>query len=442
MKNEHIIPRILEQLNLGHSICTDSRLAAKGDIFLALQGEQFDGNHFAQKAIEAGCQLAIIDDENFRYDDRYLLTCNVLELLHELGRAHRKKFHTPVLGITGSNGKTTTKELTHAVLSSVFSIHATRGNLNNHIGVPLTILSWRPPLDICIVEMGANHVGEIKQLCSIAKPGYGLITNIGKAHLEGFGSVENIARAKSELYEHVRQGAGTLFVNYDSHILHKLSQGAKVVTYGQSDDCHCQGRITSTSPFVHVKFWVNKRFGKAKAGIKGLVESRLTGAYNMENILAAITIGLYFGVAPEKVAAAISAYEPLNHRSQIINTGKNVVLMDAYNANPTSMVAALHNFSEFNVRKKAVMLGDMLELGSYASEEHLKIVEQTERMQLDVRMFVGDAFSAVCQPDNQTQVFKDVEQAKLWIKDNPLDDFHILIKGSRGIQMEKLLTHL
>lgn len=437
-----MVRKLLELVNQGHGVCTDSRMAQPGDIFFALRGDQFNGNEFAFRAIEAGCQLAVIDDDAYCRDERYLLAGNALELLQELGSLHREQFQIPVLGITGSNGKTTTKELTQAVLCTALNTHATRGNLNNHIGVPLTILSWKQPLDMAIVEMGANHMGEIRRLCQIARPGYGLITNIGKAHLEGFGSVENIARAKSELYEHVRQAGGTLFVNQDASMLNALSQGVNKVTYGQSNDSHCQGSLIESTPFVQVRFQVNKAFGMAIRGTQGVVKSKLSGAYNLENILAAITIGLYFGVPVQNISDAIGGYAPLNHRSQIIQTAKNVILMDAYNANPSSMSAALEHFKSHDASTKVVLLGDMLELGEYAREEHRIVRKLTDDMGLTHRIFVGGEFSSVCHEGPDLKVFDHVEKACDWLRKHPLTGCHILIKGSRGIHMEALLEHL
>lgn len=426
----------------GSNICIDSRKAAAGDIFFALRGDNTDGNRFAEKAIEKGCALAVIDDPSYNKGDRYLVVQNALKSLQQLAISYRVTFDIPFLGITGSNGKTTTKELTQAVLSQSFSSSATQGNLNNHIGVPLTLLSIKKTSEIAIIEMGANHVGEIAGLCELARPTHATITNIGKAHLEGFGSVDNIEKAKSELYQFVSGNNGVLFVNHDDERLKKHAGSQNAITYGTGKECHCSGIITNTFPFINVSFMVNKNFGKAAAGIEGEIRSKLTGSYNFGNIMAALTTGLYFGVPASSIIRALEAYEPMNSRSQVINKDSNTILMDAYNANPTSMAAALQNFIKYPGEKKAVLLGDMLELGQDANTEHKAVFQYVSENNLTLKVFVGNVFSEVCESTSDTKVFKNVNEAADWLKNNQIQGYHILIKGSRGIQMEKLLECL
>jgi UDP-N-acetylmuramoyl-tripeptide--D-alanyl-D-alanine ligase len=436
------IPYLHQLISQGAAVCTDSRQPAAGSVFFALRGEQFNGNHFAIQALEAGCRLAVVDDATFAGKENCLLVDDVLSTLKKLGQYHRQQFDIPVLGITGSNGKTTTKELSHAVLSAHMHAMATAGNLNNHFGVPLTLLSLKRPVDIAIVEMGANHIGEIAQLCEIAQPTHGLITNIGKAHLEGFGSQENILAAKSELYQYVNKHKGILFVNGDNEMLSSLSAGANRVMYGSRQDFHCSGEILASIPLLSIRFQVNHSFGKAFRGMEGIIHSGLTGAYNFENIMAAVTAGLFFGVSADTIIDAIEGYKPGNNRSQLIETRHNTIIMDAYNANPTSMTAAIRNFSQFRSGPGAVMLGDMLELGNQAAYEHMQIAGMVADQSFDLNIFVGKNFSEVIEPDNNTYVFADTAQVVDWLKQNPLKGYTILIKGSRGIQMERLLSHL
>jgi UDP-N-acetylmuramoyl-tripeptide--D-alanyl-D-alanine ligase len=362
--------------------------------------------------------------------------------LQQLSLFHREQFILPVIGITGTNGKTTTKELLNALLASTFNTLATKGNLNNHIGVPLTLLELNPTHEIAIIEMGANHVGEIGKLSMLAKPGYGIITNIGKAHLEGFGSVENIIKTKTELYQHVKNTGGIIFVNGENTLLTEKAAGARLIRYGKRTENHCAGRITQEKPFLKIEFLVNQAFGKAKPGMQGIIQTKLVGGYNFENIMAALTIGLYFGVSPIEAITAIETYQPANSRSQLIENGRNVILMDAYNANPTSMAAAISNFVGFGKGPLAAMLGDMLELGETSRQEHKQIVKMLEESNFELRILVGPEFMAVAKPSERCLVFEKVEAAAEWLRLNPLQGYHILIKGSRGIQMEKILESL
>ena len=440
--DDRIISHLLELVDKGHRICTDSRQANEGRIFFALRGDHFDGNQFAEKALQSGCNLAVIDNPKFHMGNNSLLVEDALKTLQRLGQARRRQIDIPVIGITGSNGKTTTKELLQAILSEHFSSAATKGNLNNHIGVPLSLLSFPPESDCAIVEMGANHPGEIAELCEIAMPTHGLITNIGQAHLEGFGSVEAVARAKNELYEYLYKTHGILFVNQDDPRLKQMTRGLEAINYGLDLQNHCSGEVISSFPFLQVRFMVNKDFGKAKQGTYGEVHSMLTGTYNFENIMAGITVGLYFGVEPEKIIRAIREYTPENHRSQIIQTSRNTVLMDAYNANPSSMDAALNNLALFNDRPGAVFLGDMLELGSVANEAHRRVMDRVKQMQIPLQVFVGKHFAATCETEEDALVFTHVSDAVEWLRKNPIRGYNVLVKGSRGIRMERLLEYL
>lgn len=434
----------LHQLALsGAPICTDSRTAISNSIYFALRGDNFNGNDFAAQALSNGCRLAVIDDPTKKTNNNYLLVDDVLTTLQHLARLHRQQFTVPVVGITGSNGKTTTKELIHAVLSSTFYSTATKGNLNNHIGVPRTLLDFREPLNIAIIEMGANHIHEIDKLCKLALPDYGLITNIGKAHLEGFGSFENVVAAKTELYTHIAENKGVLFVNGDDEILLKHSGNTQRILYGKNNSYHCSGTILSAHPYLSISYHVNKAFGKTRQGARGTIHSNLTGSYNFDNILAAVTIGLFFGVADSSIVKAIESYHPSNNRSQLIETSRNKLIMDAYNANPTSMTASISNFLQYKSEgKTAVFLGDMLELGSYALQEHKHIFQIIKSNQFDLSVFVGNIFSQVVEAKDNIHIFPDVETARNWLKNNPLNDYSILVKGSRGIKMETLQAYL
>ncbi len=434
--------QIISLLEKGSNPCVDSRAAEPGDIFFALQGELLDGNRFAKKALEAGCLLAVVDKEDYVKGDKYILVEDVLTFLQQLSHAYRKLLHIPVIAITGSNGKTTTKELMQAILSKAFASAATHGNLNNHIGVPLTLLSLKKPLDVAIIEMGANHREEIAGLCQLAMPSHGLITNIGKAHLEGFGNIDNITTAKTELFHYLEHNNGTRFVNSDDPRLAIFTDQSDTITYGSLPINHCTGNPLKSFPYLEVGFRVNKDFGKAVKGMEGSVKSWLTGSYNFENILAAITTGLFFGVPPKSVIEAIETYQPENHRSQIIQTKHNMVLMDSYNANPTSMAAALENFSRFEGPGKAVILGDMLELGTESEKEHKIVLALVKEKGFAKQLFVGDHFVSVCRPDKCTKVFSTVDDTARWLSNNPLRGYKILVKGSRGIKMENLLKHL
>ena len=436
------VDKLLTLIKNGSRVCIDSRACSTGDIFFALRGENHDGNQFAGQALSAGCRLAVIDRPEFNTGENYLLVENSLTCLQVLAHQYRKMFDIPAIGITGTNGKTTTKELIHAVLSEQFKTKATTGNLNNHIGVPLTLLSLKNTDQLAVIEMGANHLGEIAKLCELSMPTHALITNIGKAHLEGFGSVDNIEKAKSELYQYVRKNNGALFVNCDDPRLKKFSTGKNSISFGTDNNNHCSGKITSSTPFVSVAFSTNMNFGTTKRGTQGHIKSQLSGRYNFSNIMAAVTTGLYFGVPVELIISAIEAYKPTNNRSQIVQTPYNTVLMDAYNANPSSMALAIDNFRHFQSEPKALLLGDMLELGKDATAEHRLIADISDDLAFNTRIFVGKHFASVCKTKQNTRVFDHVDEAASWLKNNPLKGYQILVKGSRGIKMEKLLDLL
>ncbi|HAJ99064.1 MAG TPA: UDP-N-acetylmuramoyl-tripeptide--D-alanyl-D-alanine ligase [Bacteroidales bacterium] len=442
MTEIHVLHHLHQLISKGFAVCTDSRQAGTGSIFFALKGDRFNGNLFALNALENGCEAVVVDEPVGQNNSKIIQVDSVLQTLQMLGLHHRQQFSIPVIGLTGSNGKTTTKELIHKVLSSSFNTLATQGNLNNHIGVPLTLLRLNTQHEIAIVEMGANHVGEIALLSQLAQPTHGLITNIGKAHLEGFGSVENILLGKTELYRHIQSKQGTLFVNGNNEKLMTQSEDISRVLFGTADHNHLTAILIDERPMLKIAFSVRKSFGKAEVGNAGICSTQLVGAYNFENVLAALTIGLFFGVAPHAAAQAIESYQPANSRSQIVENGKNTILLDAYNANPTSMAAALQNFAGFGKTPRAALLGDMLELGIASREEHQQIANLAQKLDFDLTILVGKEFSHIAIPSGNFQKFDSVEQARDWLKQNPLLGYHVLVKGSRGIKMEKSLDVL
>lgn len=425
----------LYQIFLKHPhICIDSRKVEPGALFFALKGDQFDGHQFAQTALDNGAAYAIVEREEMVISDQYLLVDSVLSALQALANYHRHQFTIPVIGITGSNGKTTTKELVSRVLATSYNIHYTKGNLNNHLGVPLTLLSMPEDTDIAVIEMGANHQGEIDALCRIASPTHGIITNIGKAHLEGFGGIEGVIKGKSELYSYLRQNDGVVFVNLDAEYLSDLCQSInRIIYYGQVEKKGSQHiTMTNTVPFVRVHY----------SGLDGMdveVQSRLTGAYNFANIATAIAVGTHFGVSDSLIKSAIESYEPDNMRSQIIQSGSNHYILDAYNANPSSTREAVINFSRLPGDKKVVILGDMLELGDYSYSEHLGILQLCLSLHFDQIVLVGPKFNEVAVENSSVLLFENVHQLKSWFEKQSFKDYSFLIKGSRGIKLEKLL---
>ncbi len=417
-------------------ICTDSRSVVSGCIFFSLKGPNFNGNTFAEKALELGAVCAVIDEAQYKKDERYILVDNVLITLQQLANHHRKHLTIPVLAITGSNGKTTTKELIRNVLSKKYRTIATKGNLNNHIGVPLTILSITKDTEFAVIEMGANHQNEIDSYCRIAEPDYGLITNVGKAHLEGFGGFEGVKKGKGELYLWIAKNGKGIFLNGNSNDLIAMAKEFKfpqTVLYGTGQEFYCMGELESDEPFLKV----NWKCGNTKS----IINTQLIGRYNFENILSAICIGNFFEVNPDDINDAIESYVPDNSRSQIIKKKSNTIILDAYNANPTSMVAALDNFRKVSAHHKIVFLGEMAELGEESFAEHQKIISVLARESYDKIILVGENFK-IFSDKIKGLYFDDSEKATSWLKENPIEDSLILIKGSRSSKMEKLMEAL
>lgn len=422
----------LYKIFLDHQvISTDSRQITAGCLFFALKGDNFDGNKYAKGAIESGAAFAVIDDENFN-GNKTLLVENALVTLQQLARMHRRKFDIPVIAITGSNGKTTTKELISTVLSQQYPLTATKGNLNNHIGVPLTLLGIAKETRIAIIEMGANHQGEIAELCRIAEPTHGLITNIGRAHLGGFGGFEGVIKAKSELYNWLRLSGGEVFVNVGNPLLMQLTSGMKRILYGDQYGAKTKGNVKENTETLELE-WI------ADDGSVPVI-TNLVGNYNFENVMAAICIGEYFQVSKNDIRTAISNYFPSNSRSQAMKTTRNSIILDAYNANPTSMSVAIENFRQVKAAKKMVILGDMLELGDESPAEHLVIVNLLVECKFDSVILVGPDFMNAA--GKRFISFDTSEAAFAWLKDQKITDYSILIKGSRGIKMEKVLEAL
>lgn len=407
-------------------IATDTRKIQRNQLFFALKGDNFNGNRFASQAVKKSGSYAVIDEEEFATGESYILVPNVLETLQELATYHRKYLNLPILAITGSNGKTTSKELINAVLRRKFETIATQGNLNNHIGVPLTLLSMNRSTEFGIVEMGANHAGEIRDLCSIALPDFGYITNFGKAHLEGFGSVEGVIRAKSELYDHLRQNAKLIFLNIDDPIQQKQLEYPSVFTFGTSEKADVKIEYPETNKTAEVSF--NENF----------YSSILTGNYNAVNMAAAICIGTYFKVSEEGISKAIASYVPKNNRSQLVHLGTCTLLMDAYNANPTSMRAALSSFQNYPAEKKWVILGDMFELGETSHEEHQEVINMLEEINLDRVFLVGKNFFQVSTSRGHISKYENFEGLEKELLAAQPKDCHILVKGSRGMALERV----
>ena len=424
----HGIENIYQHFLSSTGITTDSRNIVSGGMFFALKGERFDGNTYAGKALEMGASCAVIDDPEYFSGSGCILVEDVLFSLQELARHHRQQLSIPLIGLTGTNGKTTTKELIARVLSKKFRTHATIGNLNNHIGVPLTILGIRENTEIAVIEMGANHPAEIAHLCSISMPVYGLITNIGKAHLEGFGSFEGVIRAKSELYEYLDKTGGTAIVNSDNELLMGLSKHLNRLTYGSDRSAGTRAEIINSLPFLVIN-WKGTQ-----------IDTQLYGDYNFENIMAAICLGEIFGVTDEDIAEAITSYIPSNSRSQLLATASNRIFLDAYNANPSSMLASVNNFERQPGKGKVLILGDMLELGSAAYEEHVKIL-RTIGSKFETVLLVGPEFMKA-STGLPYHVFNNTAEASDWLKDNPIEGKDILVKGSRGIALENLIDLL
>jgi UDP-N-acetylmuramoyl-tripeptide--D-alanyl-D-alanine ligase len=420
-------------------VCTDTREIKHNSIFFALKGDDFNANQFAEQAINAGCSLAIIDEEQYKKDDRYLLVDDVLTALQELANYHRRHLTIPIISITGTNGKTTSKELVNAVLSQKYKVQATKGNLNNHIGVPLTLLSITNEHEMAIIEMGANHQGEIAMLCNIAEPDFGMITNIGKAHLEGFGGVEGVIKAKSEMYKYIQQKNGKLFVNADNDLLMNLSEGINKIKYGTNTENDFVGQFIESNPFVKLK--CKAKTDTSDLADKATISTQLIGKYNFENILAAACIGNYFNVSEEEIKTGLENYVPSNNRSQVMQTKNNLLLLDAYNANPSSMNSAIENFAQMNQPNKMVILGDMLELGEDSEKEHSAIIDLLEKKNITNVILVGSLFMKTGNKIN-AKTFSTSTETLEYLKEISPKNFTILIKGSRGIKLEKVVEVL
>jgi UDP-N-acetylmuramoyl-tripeptide--D-alanyl-D-alanine ligase len=418
-------------------ICTDSRAVTPGSLFFGLKGQHYNGNCFAAEALGRGCVYAVIDQQEYIKDERYLLVKDVLTTLQELAALHRKQYKIPILAVTGSNGKTTTKELCQDILSSKFTVVTTKGNLNNHIGVPVTLLRMRQDTTMAVIEMGANHAGEIASLCRIAQPTHGLITNIGRAHLEGFKDFEGVIRAKKELYDFLYANQGMIFINGTNTLLNNIAPDLPRVVYGAAKNTMVSGEVLSSDPFLSVA--VNFTCSDGIPQHRVHINTMLVGNYNLENILAAACVGIHFGVGIEDIAMAVASYRPSNFRSQYVKTVGNTVILDAYNANPSSMELAIQNFMVMRAGHKAMILGDMLELGEATDQEHRKILDIIGASGIQQVMLVGPVFSSL---SDGPLCFSDTAEAISYLKKHPLTSTTILIKGSRVMQLEKLMDVL
>lgn len=412
-------------------VTTDSRNCPEGSMFIALKGETFNGNAFAAQALKQGCRYAVIDESEYAGEGTILVD-NCLQALQQLANYHRRQLKTPVIGITGTNGKTTTKELISTVLSRKFNTLYTEGNFNNHIGVPLTLLRLTKEYEMAVVEMGANHPGEIKTLVHIAEPDYGIITNVGKAHLQGFGSFEGVIRTKGELYDFLRdKGGATIFIQNENPYLNGIAEGLTCVRYGQTAGLYVSGELISCSPFLSFR-WTAE-------GVSHEVNTHLIGSYNLDNMLAAAAIGRYFGVSDDDISSALASYLPHNNRSQLKETADNKLIVDAYNANPTSMMAALKNFRQVEAPHKMVILGDMKELGEASREEHQKVVDYLKECGFDRVVLVGPEFAAAT---HSYQTFQHVDEVLADIRMHKPQGYYILIKGSNSMKLSQLPEYL
>jgi len=417
-------------------VCTDTRAISNGCLFFALKGDKFDANEFAEKAIEAGAAFAIIDNPIFAKGAQFILVDDVLETLQALAKHHRQQLNIPIIGLTGSNGKTTTKELIRAVLAEHFKVFATKGNLNNHIGVPLSILSIGSDIEIAVIEMGANHQKEIEFLCNIAQPTHGLISNVGMAHLEGFGGFEGVKKGKAELYAYLSAHNGEVFVNAANLDLMEMvtkSAAKNVIHYNIAEPNAVHGILKHSDPLIELD-WVF-------AGSTHSAKANLTGTYNFENILAAISIGCFFKLSPQEINKGLADYFPTNNRSQLTKTERNTVICDFYNANPSSMAAAITNLNSLSAAKKVAILGDMFELGPESAEQHQRIIELALNNNINTLVFVGLHFFEA-KGEYKARFFETPVQAADFIKTQNWQDSLILLKGSRGMALEQLLPLL
>lgn len=433
-----MIEQIYRLYSQKYLVTTDSRKVVPGCVFVALKGEHFDGNDFAYQVAKDNVAACVIADrKSLPYHERLFIVDDSLSTLQELAKFHREKFNRPVIGITGTNGKTTTKELVASVLSQKYNIIYTQGNFNNHLGVPLTLLQIKPDTEIAVVEMGANHPKEIEQLCEIAQPDFGIITNIGKAHLEGFGSFEGVIKTKNELYQYIKtkneKKEAKIFVNYDNDLLVELSEKIPAIYYGsksktQNSEPKIQGsKLETQNPYLSIE-WNNNK-----------INTNLVGGYNFENVMAAIAVGCYFNIEEDLIIKALENYLPTNNRSQYIKTDKNEVVMDAYNANPVSMSNAIHNFKNICDNNHLLILGDMRELGNESSNEHLEILNIIKKLNFNNVILVGSEFSKV---NKDFTSFSNVDELINHINENEISGMKILIKGSHSIHLEKIINLL
>ena len=422
------IEKIYQLYSQRYLVTTDSRKVEPGCVFVALKGEHFDGNDFAyQVASDNIAACVIADRKDLPQHERLFIVDDSLTALQELAKLHRERCNTPIIGITGTNGKTTTKELVASVLSQKYNIIYTQGNFNNHLGVPLTLLQIKPETEIAVVEMGANHPKEIELLCSLAQPNFGIITNIGKAHIEGFGSFEGVVKTKNELYDYLRNTNGKVFLNNDNPLLKELAHDLTSVSYGKDDSADYNAAILSSNPYLSIKW----------NGME--INTNLVGDYNFENVMAAITVGCYFNIEQELIIKALENYSPTNNRSQFIKTEKNEVVMDAYNANPVSMSNSVRNFRNISDDNHLLILGDMKELGNESVNEHQEILNLVKELGFNNVILVGSEFNKV---NNGFISFLNVEELISHINNNEIHGKKILIKGSHSIHLEKIINLL
>ena len=424
------IEKIYKLYKTAYTVTTDSRTITQGCVFVALKGEHFDGNDFALNVAEEGIAACVIADrKDLPQHERLFVVEDSLKALQELANYHRKQLDTPIIGITGTNGKTTTKELVSAVLAKKYNILFTQGNFNNQLGVPLTLLRIKPDTELAVVEMGASHPGDINELTGIGEPNYGMITNIGRAHLRDFGGYEGVIKTKNEMYQYIAAHKGLLFVNKDNELLMDLSKSINKVTYGTSNDADIQGKLLSANPYLSVE-WNGKK-----------IDTQLVGDYNFENVMAAICIGTYFNVAANDIVEALSRYRPTNNRSQVIETARNRVVMDAYNANPTSMSHSIKNFRNICKSDNLLILGDMRELGNESGQEHKNILELLKELRFENVYLVGEEFQRVAE-NSKFSTFINVEELAQYLQQHPVSGRDILVKGSNSIHLNKIIDSL
>jgi UDP-N-acetylmuramoyl-tripeptide--D-alanyl-D-alanine ligase len=419
----------LYQLYLQYpDVQTDTRKLQKNSIFFALSGEHYNGNSFALQALDAGASYAIVDEEIETDDERIIRVDNVLETLQQLAKHHRQQFNIPFIAITGSNGKTTTKELVNAVLTAQYITYTTAGNLNNHIGIPLTLLRVHSDAEMAVIEMGANHQKEIEGYCKYVLPTHGIITNCGKAHLEGFGGIDGVKKGKGELFDFLRENNGSAFIYYDYDYLKTMSRGIKEInTYG-THDARITGVVINNEPFLKVKL--------TSGADLGTIKTRLVGDYNLPNVLCAVAVGKYFNVPEDKIKHALESYTPTNSRSQMVEKGTNKIILDAYNANPTSTKLAIENLQKIPSHNKVLMLGGMAEVGGESIKEHQEIIEIIKGYPWQKVVLVGGDYA---HADHPFLFLNNAEEAREWFNQQNFDSTYILIKGSRSMQMEKIL---